>query len=128
LGTIHGAIEVILLNVQPKPQDWRMRGYGWFQRGSVYDRLINDLGSRIVTSAARHLDGAGIPLKSRIELGEAGKAILECAREEDCNLIVLAQDRVGHVPDWLMRTARLSIGSITSFVVHFARVPVVVVP
>jgi nucleotide-binding universal stress UspA family protein len=123
-----GPIEVVLLNVQPKPQDWRMRGYGWFQREAIHDRLINDLGKRVIASAARHLDSAGVTHKDRIELGEPGETILRCAREEDCDLIVLAEPRPGVVRTWLMRTVRLSLGSVASVVIHLARVPVVVVP
>jgi nucleotide-binding universal stress UspA family protein len=123
-----GPIEVVLLNVQPQPQDWRLRGYGWFQREAIHDRLINDLGKRVIASAARHLDSAGVTHKDRIELGEPGETILRCAREEDCDLIVLAEHRPGAVRTWLMRIARCSIGSLGSFVIDLARVPVVVVP
>ncbi len=123
-----GPIEVVLLNVQPKPQDWRLRGYGWFQREAIHDRLINDLGKRVIASAARHLDGAGVAHKDRIELGEPGEIILRCAHEEGCDLIVLAEPRPSALRTWLMRALRLSIGSTASFVVHLARVPVVVAP
>jgi len=122
------AIKLVLLNVQPKPQDWRLRGYGWFKREAIHDRLINDLGRRVVASAARQLDSAGIAHKDRIELGEPGETVLRCAREEDSELIVLAEPRHGAVRTWLMRALPLSVGSTAGFVIHFARVPVVVVP
>ena len=123
-----GPIEVVLLNVQPKPQDWRLRGYGWFQREATHDRLINDLGKRVIASAARHLDGSRVAHKDRIELGEPGETILRCAQEEDCDVIVLAEPRPGAVRSWLMRNLRLSIGSTASLVIHLARVPVVIAP
>ena len=123
-----GPIEVVLLNVQPKPQDWRLRGYGWFQRQAIHDRLINELGQRVIASAARHLDSAGVGHKDRIELGEPGETILRCAREEDCDVIVLAEARPGPIGGWLLRTLRMSVGSFGSVVVHLAGVPVVVVP
>ena len=128
LSANRGRIEVILLNVQPKPQDWRLRGYGWFQRDAIHDRLINDLGKRVIASAARHLDGGGVAHKDRIELGEAGETILRCAHEEDCGLIVLGEPRPGAIRSWLMRTLKFAIGSLGSFVIQLARVPVVVVP
>jgi nucleotide-binding universal stress UspA family protein len=121
-------MQLVLLNVQPKPQDWRLRGYGWFQREAIHDRLINDLGRRIVANAARRLDSAGIPHKDRIELGEPGETILRCASEEGCDLIVLAEPRPGAVRAWLARRLRLSAGSLADFVINLARVPVVVVP
>jgi nucleotide-binding universal stress UspA family protein len=123
-----GPVEVVLLNVQPKPQDWRLRGYGWFQREAIQDRLINDLGKRVIASAARHLDSVGVTHKDRIELGEPGETILRCAGEEDCDLIVLAEPRSGIIRTCLMRTVQLSIGSFASSVIHLARVPVIVVP
>ena len=91
-------------------------------------RPSHHLGRRFVAGAARHLDSAGIPHKDRIELGELGEITLRCAREADCDLIVLAEPRRGAVRTWLIRALRLSVGSIASLVVHFARVPVVVVP
>jgi nucleotide-binding universal stress UspA family protein len=123
-----GPIEVVLLNVQPQPQQWRMRGYGWFQREAILDRLINDLGRRVIASAARHLESAGLTHKDRIELGDAGETIVRCASEEDCDLIVLAEPRAGAVRAWLARRLRLSVGSPAGLVINLARVPVVVAP
>lgn len=124
----YGAVEVVVLNVQPKPQDWRLRGWGWFQREAIHDRLINDLGRRVIASADRQLDAAGIIHRNRIELGEAGETIARCAREEGCDLVVLAEPRPGAVRMWLMRKGGLSTGSIAGIVVHLAQVPVVLVP
>ena len=50
---------------------------------TIDDRLINDLGKRVVTSAARHLDAAGIAHKDRIELGDPAETIVRCADEEN---------------------------------------------
>jgi nucleotide-binding universal stress UspA family protein len=122
-----GPIEVVLLNIQPEPQDWRLRGYGWFQREAIHDRLVNDLGARVLTSAARHLDPAEIPHKDRIELGKVAETVLRCAKEENCDLIILAVPRTDPVRRWLARRARMLLGSIAQ-VVHLAPVPVVLVP
>jgi nucleotide-binding universal stress UspA family protein len=86
-------LDVVLLNIQPRPQEWRLRGYGWFARDAIHDRLINDLGRRIVASAARYLDSVGISHRDRIELGDRGETILRCVREEGCDLLVLADCR-----------------------------------
>ena len=98
-----GAFEVVLLNVQPKPEVGRLRGYGSFRRAEIDDRLINDLGKRVVTSAARHLDAVSIAHKDRIELGDTAETIVRCADEEKCDLIVLAEPKPGVVRQWLMR-------------------------
>ena len=121
-----GAIEVVLLNVQPKPEVGRLRGYGSFRRAEIDDRLINDLGKRVVTSAARHLDAANIAHKDRIELGDPAEAIVRCADEEKVDLIVLAEPKPDVVRQWLMRTTGTVVHSVASVVIHFAQVPVLI--
>jgi nucleotide-binding universal stress UspA family protein len=120
------AIDVVLLNVQPAPATGRLRGYGSFRRADVDDRLINDLGKRAVTSAARHLDAAGIAHKDRIELGDPIETIVRCADEEKCDLIVLAEPDPGPLRQWLMKAGALTIHSVVSVVIHLANVPVLV--
>jgi nucleotide-binding universal stress UspA family protein len=120
------AIEVILLNVQPLPEVGRLRGYGSFRRTEIDDRLINDLGKRVVTSVARHLDAASITHKDRIELGDPAETIVRCADEEKCGLIVLAECKPNFVRQWLMRTTGFVIHSVASVVIHFAKTPVLV--
>jgi nucleotide-binding universal stress UspA family protein len=122
-----GEIEVVLLNIQPKPEEWRMRGYGWFQREAIHDRLTNDLGRRIVRSSGRHLEAAGIAYKDRVELGDRTDVIVRNVREENCDLVVVPEPQPGSVRRWLMRVARLPIGSVASVVVQLVAVPVVVV-
>ena len=60
------ALEVVLLNMQPEPEEGRLRGYGSFKKQVIRDRLINDLGRRVVSSASRRLDQVGIVHKERI--------------------------------------------------------------
>ena len=119
-------IEVVLLNIQPEPQAWRMRGYTWFKREEIIDRLVNDLGKRALASAGRYLDGAEIRHEDRIELGHRGDIILRCAREAGCDLIVMAEAQPHFVQRWLLRAMGLSIGSVASIVAQCAQVPVVV--
>jgi nucleotide-binding universal stress UspA family protein len=119
-----GALDVVLLNVQPPPAVGRLRGYGSFRRAQIDDRLINDLGKRVVTSTARHLDAANIAHKDRIELGDLAETIVRCADEEKCDLIVLAESQPSALQRWLMRTTGAVIHSVASVVIHRARVPV----
>jgi len=121
-----GAIAVVLLNIQPKPEVGRLRGYGSFRRAEIDDRLINELGRRVITSAGRHLDAASIVHKDRIELGDPVETILRCADEENCDLIVLADPKPGMVRQWLMRTSGVVTHSVASVVIHFANAPVLV--
>lgn len=121
-----GALDVVLLNIQPLPEVGRLRGYGSFRRADVDDRLINDLGRRVITSAGRHLDAASIAHKDRIELGDAAETIVACADEEKCDLIVLGESRPSVILQWLMRTTGAVINSVASVVIHLARVPVLI--
>jgi nucleotide-binding universal stress UspA family protein len=120
-------IEVVVLNVQPEPEDWRLRGYISFKQDEIHDRLVNDLGKPIVSSVGRTLDQGGIAHKDRIELGELAETILRCANEEHCNLIIVSEPRPGAIRRWLTRTAGLSFGSVASNVVQLAEMPVIVV-
>ena len=120
-------IEVVVLNVQPEPEDWRLRGYGSFKQDEVHDRLVNDLGKPIVRSVGRRLDQADIVHKERIELGAPTETILQCANEERCDLIVISEPRPAAFRRWLARTTGLSFGSVASAVIQLVEMPVIVV-
>ena len=122
-----GPIEVVLLNIQPRPQEWRLRCYGWFRREAIHDRLIAERGEPIVRSASRHLEAADITHRSRIEIGEAVETIVRCAREENCDLLILTECPSGFVRRWLMSAVGLTIGSISSMAVHLVQAPVVTI-
>jgi nucleotide-binding universal stress UspA family protein len=108
------AQEVIILNVQPRPEDWRLRGYGSFKRDEIRDRLINDRGRPVVANAACHLDRAGIPHKERVEIGDPAETIERCAREEGCDHIVVAKPRSGALRHWLAKNGGITIGSLVT--------------
>lgn len=120
-------IEVVILNVQPQPEDWRLRGYGTFKQEEVHDRLVNDLGKPIVTSVGRRLAQGGITHKDRIELGDPAETILRCANEECCDLIVVSEPRPGAFRRWFTRTTGFSFDSVAGNVVQLAEMPVIVV-
>jgi nucleotide-binding universal stress UspA family protein len=102
---LHGAkIETVLLNVQPEPEDGRLRGYGSFKKQVIYDRLINDLGRRVVSSAGRRLGQATIVHKELVEVGDAVETILRVAHEERCGLILLGEADPGVVRRWLAKS------------------------
>ena len=127
LGQCATPIEVVVLNVQPEPQDGRLRGYVSFKQDEVFDRLVNDLGKPIVSSVGRTLDQIGVDHKERVELGEPVATILRCAKEERCELIVLGSPRPGAFRLWLARIVGLSFDSVASNVVQLAEMPVIVV-
>ena len=125
---LHGAkLETVLLNIQPKPEEGRLRGYGSFNRHVIHDRLINDLGKRVVSSAGRRLGQPGIVHKERIEIGDTAETILRVAQEERCDLILLGEAHPGAVRRWLAKATGVALGSIGSQVMQLADMPVVVV-
>ena len=98
------AIEVIVLNVQSKSHDARLRGYQSFKQDEVDDRLINDLGTPIVGGASRWLDKAHIRHRSKVLIGEPVQIILRCAAEEDCDSIVIGDRRPEGMSGWISAT------------------------
>jgi nucleotide-binding universal stress UspA family protein len=121
------ALEVVLLNMQPKPEDGRLRGYGSFKKQVIQDRLINDLGRRVVSSASHRLDQAGIAHKQRIELGDTAETVLLVAREERCDLILLGEAPPGAVRRWLSKITDLAFGFRANRVAQLAEMPVLIV-
>jgi nucleotide-binding universal stress UspA family protein len=120
-------LEVIALNVQPTPEDWRLRGYETFKRDEVIDRLVADRGKPIVEGFARQLERTGIGHTERVEIGDAAETIARCAVEEGCGLILISESRAGAARRWLAKNFGLTAGSISAQVVQLADVPVVIV-
>lgn len=121
------AQEVVVLNVQPLPEDWRMRGYETFKRDEIRDRLVNDRGRPVVASVAGALDRAGIAHKERVEIGDTAETIERCAREEGCEQIVIAEPRSGVLRRWLALQAGVTVGSVVPQLLELTDLPVVVV-
>jgi len=120
-------LEVIALNVQPAPEDWRLRGYETFKRDAVIERLVADIGKPIVTGFGRQLERMGIAHTERVEIGEPAETIVRCAVEEGCGLILMSDPRAGAGRRWLAKNLGLAAGSISVQVVQLADVPVVIV-
>jgi nucleotide-binding universal stress UspA family protein len=118
--------EIVILNVQTKSDDWRLRGYGSFKEKDVNARLIDDLGRPIVRGVGRRFQKAGLPHRERVEIGDPAETIIRCAAEEGCDLIVVGDPRPGPLRRWITRTAGVSFGSVASDVVQLAGVPVVI--
>lgn len=121
-------IEAVVLNVQTKRDDARLRGYQTFKQQDIDDRLVNELGRPIVNSASRRLDKAGIRTLSRIEIGDPVLTVLQCAKEEDCDAIVIGAPALPDVCGWIMKVTGLALGASTAMhLAARATMPVVVV-
>lgn len=119
-------IDVVLLNVQPQPENWRLRGYETFKQDEVRDRLVNDLGAPIIAGVGRHLDQLGIPYTSRVELGETAETIVRCAREEKCDVVIMAEPAARGIRGWIAKAAGMLSGSTAGRLIQIAETPVVV--
>ncbi len=117
-------LDVVLLNVQPKPLAWQARAA---PAGTVRERLPTYRGKRVVRSVRRRLEPEGIATSERIEMGSPVEAIVRSASEEACDAIVMAAPRIGRARKWLARMTRLTIASVAADVMQSANVPVVIV-
>ena len=117
------ATHVVVLNAQPKPQEWQTRGIA---REAIRDRL-QELGHKATTLITERLEQAQISAKPRVELGDPADTIIRCAKEEGCDLIVMAAKRLGRVRSALVRNTGVTWGSVAAQVVKLADIPVVVV-
>ena len=119
-------IEVIVLNVQPLSESFRLRGYGSFKQDEIRDRLIADLGKPIVDGVERRLRKAGIAAAARVEIGEPVETILRAATAENCDLIVVGHPYPGPWRQWIAQHAGITFGSVATTLVQLAALPVVV--
>jgi nucleotide-binding universal stress UspA family protein len=117
------ATQVVVLNAQPKPQQWQTRGIA---EDAIRDRL-QELGHKAIVLITERLEEAQISTKLRLELGDPADTIIRCAREEGCDLIVMGARRLGRVRSALLRKTGLTCGSVAAQVVKLADIPVVVV-
>ena len=127
LGMAALPITVVVLNVQPAPEDWRLRGYLSFKADEVWDRLVHDLGEPIVKGVGRRLADAGIAHSEIVTLGSLIESVLACQREESCDLIVVGAPTAGPLRRWLSLNLGVSLASPASGIAQIAEVPVVVV-
>jgi nucleotide-binding universal stress UspA family protein len=120
------AIEAVVLNVQSKRHDHRLRGYQSFKQSEIDDRLINEIGMPVVTSVSRRLEKLGIAAHSRVEIGEPADVILKCAAEERCDAVVIGEERPDALGRFLVRTLGIVSGTAASLAALSER-PVILV-
>ncbi len=102
--------EVLVLNIQEKRNDARLRGYQSFKRDEIDARLIEDVGMPIVTSVCRVLEKAGIKAVPNVAVGDPVSTILRRASEDRCDVVVIGSDAPGN--------ARMLLGAIGMSLVY----------
>ncbi|MFQ6075693.1 MAG: universal stress protein [Candidatus Bathyarchaeia archaeon] len=83
-------------------------------------RQLEESGKNILSSAIEVVKNAGLEACSRMVQGRPGNEIVEVAKEEGIDLIVIGRRGLGAV-------ARFFLGSVTDHVVHNAPCPVMIV-
>lgn len=110
-------LEIHLLNAQlPVASGTVTRFVGRKQLESYHQ----DEGVAALAAARRRLDGAGVRYQHHICVGAYAETIIACARERDCNMIVMGARGLGAV-------AGLLLGSVATKVIHLSAVPVLIV-
>ena len=122
------AFEVVVLNVQERRTDARLRGYETFKQTDVDDRLRNDISAPIVSSAARWLGKANISVETAVEIGDPLEAILATASAKRCTMIVVGAASSGGLARWLATAAGLVISrSMAARLLASSPIPVAIV-
>lgn len=116
-----GVSGVVLVNLQPRPNEIRTRG---IFREKVRAHLL-ERGQEMLEAPARTLQAAGIETKTRVELADDAETIIRCAHEEGCSSIVVAAPSAGALRRAWVRTTGLT-GSTASQLAELADVPVLV--
>ena len=109
-------LEVVLLNVQPEVVDWQTHGLA--KESMTAQREF--LGSQAMEGPRRLFDAAGIRYTAHVELGDPAKTIVDVARRDGCDWIVMGTRGTGAIEG-------LALGSVAHKVVHLASVPVTLV-
>ena len=116
--------EVVVMNVQPKPKLWQTRGIA---TKAIIARL-RMLGEVSTSHSLERLAAAKIPHRSRLELADSEiEAIARCARQEECDHIVLAGENLHPWAERLRQMGLWPFPSLAARVVDRTKLPVTVV-
>lgn len=110
--------EVVLLHVQPFNEPVTYPYAVMVQ--PLDEEAFREVSERIIANAAAVFSRYGVSVASRIVSGNPASEILECAAEENCDLIVMATHSTSTLQRFLL-------GSVTNKVVLHGKVPVLVV-
>lgn len=110
-------MEVHLLHVREPIDSWEVRRVLTAEEIAA---LQLSEGDDILQAARQRLDAAGIPCTAKVLVGEIAPTIARYAEEIGCAKIIMGSRGVSAI-------SGLLLGSVTTKVIHFARVPVTVV-
>jgi nucleotide-binding universal stress UspA family protein len=112
---LHRQLQIYVLNVQlPLPRSL-------FVSRSMIDDYQEAKSNEDLARALRMLQRKALKAEIMVCVGEPGETIAKMARQKHCGEIVLGSRGLGNLKS-------LILGSVTTKVIHAARVPVTVVP
>ncbi len=110
-------VETHLLNVQPPVISGEVK---IFVSQEVIQAYYHDEGTKALASARAIFEASGLPCIFHITVGHVAETIAAYAREKECEQIIMGVRGLGPL-------ASLLLGSVTTKVVHLAKVPVTLV-
>lgn len=116
-----GPIEALILDIRPGTPLEPTHG-----QGAGNNQLIDNIDAATLKSAARRLAHVGILHETRVEYGDPAEAIIRCACEEGCDMIVLNDPDPGIAAGELPRGLSISGGSLSQRVANMVEIPVVI--
>lgn len=110
----HGPVEVHVVNVQPKPQEWQTHG---MEKEAIREHLAVE--AHLAMKSVLHaLNEAGIASQTHVKLGDTAETLVALAEELGCDHIVMGTRGLGAI-------SGMVLGSVTRKVLHLANVPVI---
>jgi nucleotide-binding universal stress UspA family protein len=123
-----GSAEVLVLNIQEKRDEARLRGYQTFKQGEVDDRLLHEVGAPIVNGVCRRLEKLGIATSANVLIGDPAEIVLQQAAAAGSQAVVIAAAPPSPVQRWLVQSLGMFVARSTAAqVAALAPIPVVTV-
>ena len=122
-----GTTQIVVLNVQEKREDARLRGYQSFKKDEI-DNLMNERGRSVVTSVSQVLQSGGLTASCTVKIGRPVSTVLRCAADEQCDVIVIGSAGPETFPRSLRAIVPFAFGwSVPGRIAALAPMPVVIV-
>jgi nucleotide-binding universal stress UspA family protein len=115
-GLLGGEREVHLINVQPQPSPRLTR----MIPVDEFERYYQGQSDEACRAAEELLRAEGVPFTRHDRKGAAAETIVACARELQCDSIVMGTHGAGYISGILL-------GSVATKVIHLTEVPVTLV-
>ena len=112
--------ELHLLNVIPEPPAQFWKGYIYEADEDVDARAWREIDAKL-SEAYRSRAPEGVKLVTVLRIGEAGRGILEYAREKDMDLVIIGRQGAG-------KAGRILFGNVAERVMRNAECPVLIIP